>query len=210
MQCHGESIKRASLENEIAIESGSTALDANRLCMDCGLCCSGTLFSYVTLKKDEHKKLDPSKFTLLEKSKDKFSFKQPCSCLSNNTCTAYFSRPSTCQNFYCILQRKVMNGSIALVEGQKIVSVTKGRASNLKQAIRLPPNASSSGVNLRDFLDAYLKKAAGFKDDDEELLAQREHIQRIFEYLKLVDRFFQETSLLTRFGALVQRVNPKG
>ena len=195
---------------ETEMSGENTALDANALCMDCGMCCSGTLFSYVSLKKDEHKNLDPSKFAIYEKSRGKFAFKQPCSCLSGNTCEAYLTRPSTCRNFFCILQRKVMNGSISLRDGRKIISATKSHAAYLRQSIHGPLHTPTPNINLRSFLDAYLEKAKAFKDDAPDLRAQKDYIHRIFEYVKLVDRFFQETSLLTRFASLVQRVNSNG
>ena len=100
---------------------GDTALAANKLCKNCGVCCDATLFPSVTIFNREINKVEKAGVTVYERTRGNFVFDQPGSCFSGGICSIYASRPEKCRSFFCILQRKVLNGSISLGDGNKIV-----------------------------------------------------------------------------------------
>ncbi|MBY8974286.1 YkgJ family cysteine cluster protein [Rhodobacteraceae bacterium NNCM2] len=70
------------------------------LCLDCGLCCDGSLFWAVPVEKDE---VAPA--TL---DRDGW-LRQPCACF-NGACTVYEQRPAACRAFDCRVLQTVQAG----------------------------------------------------------------------------------------------------
>lgn len=84
----------------------------SEICVSCGLCCDGTIFNYVALKKRDHmeqyEKLNP------KYENDSLLFYQPCrefNCTSG--CKIYAIRPSTCEEFRCHLLDELAAGHIS-------------------------------------------------------------------------------------------------
>ena len=105
-----------------------------------------------------------------------------------------------------------MNGSVAPGEANKIVTAVKSRAAWLCKRASQMSKKEEKNFKLREFLVNYYKpdlernsKGGSLSRPRAKLsAADREFIARAFEYLKLIDRYFLETSLLEKYGALVQ------
>lgn len=184
----------------------NTALAASQLCKECGICCDGTLFSSVVVYHDEPAVLENAGVSVYKKSGGRFKFDQPCPCLSDNQCSIYPTRPKKCRTFSCGLQRKIMNGSMSLLAGLEIVATVKRQSEQLSEQLGPAKPETSKALNLRDHLTSYCKKVAGRGERGKLTLREQTKVSRIFEHLKLIDRFFHETSLLTKYGALIQNI----
>ena len=86
-----------------------------RLCVQCGLCCDGTLFTHVALTPDEAARLGfPG------------VLRQPCPKLGSDCrCTVYESRPKGCARFVCMLGRALEDGEVGLEEAVSKVEEMK-------------------------------------------------------------------------------------
>jgi hypothetical protein len=89
------------------------------LCLKCGLCCDGTLFTHVALSKPERERLGME------------VLRQPCTRLEKNgCCSIYASRPGGCATFVCMLGRALEDGEVQLDEALQIVA--EARSARLK------------------------------------------------------------------------------
>jgi Fe-S-cluster containining protein len=73
---------------------------AEELCLSCGLCCDGSLFWAVPIKRGEEA---PAPLDADGK------LRQPCACF-NGACTIYASRPAACRTFDCRVLQTVQAG----------------------------------------------------------------------------------------------------
>ena len=191
---------------------GDTALAANALCQKCGICCDGSLFSSVTVYKHKIKKLEKAGVKVYGRTRGSFQFDQPGSCFEGGTCSIYAARPEKCRSSFCILQRKVMNGSVSFSDGSKLVIAVKTHAAWLTGRASQMSKKEEKNFQLRDFLVNYYKRGLerNFKGGTlarppaKLSASDKEFIGRACEYLKLMERFFLETSLLEKYGALIQ------
>ena len=93
-----------------------SADESSRLCLACGLCCDGTLFADVELRRgDSPAALGESGFPL-RRGKDSEGqsvqkFSQPCPALGGDCrCAVYAGRPARCREFDCDVLRAVQAG----------------------------------------------------------------------------------------------------
>lgn len=101
----------------------------NNICIKCGLCCDGTLFSWANIEPNEViDKLFPIETIKIDKS-DKKTFSLPCQFLSNCLCSIYASetpkRPLTCIKFKCKLLQKYEANQITYSESITLIKKTK-------------------------------------------------------------------------------------
>ncbi|GAB6051583.1 hypothetical protein JCM17960_04030 [Magnetospira thiophila] len=183
---------------------GDSALEANTLCTECGLCCTGLLFSHVSVSEAEVERLRKRGPALFKRSNGKRAFRLPCSCFSKGRCTIYDARPAICANYYCTLQNQVMNGSLALDKALKIASLVRWQAGWLFRNAPVSGGREQPALNLRDFMYAFHDRMTHELGDRPPTEAERDYIVKTFECLKLVDRFFAKTSRLSRYARLIQ------
>jgi len=183
---------------------GSTAIDANILCQECGICCDGTLFSFVKVYPEEMVKAKELGIPVYKDANGRHVFDQACPCFKNGNCSTYLQRPKKCQSFSCKLQKDVMNGAIKFNDALKIVELVKKHTGWVRDAIVSKTEATKKDMNYRLMLYDYHKAAAG-KNLRGELSENDEgRIKRIFEQIKLIDRFFEDSSLLRKYADLIQ------
>src|SRR5262249_6463173 len=92
------------------------------LCLRCGLCCDGTLFSYVPLKPgDEISPLKRAGINFRSDS-DLKRIKQPCAGHKNCVCIVYDSRPQTCREYRCELLKKFEQNDILYEDAVRIIN----------------------------------------------------------------------------------------
>src|SRR5215210_5780809 len=86
-----------------AVKGGrSVAPDGSLLCVGCGMCCDGTLYSRVKITADELSVLSDDGFSFFSLDEEEF-FRQPCPKVSCGSCTIYRTRPRTCRTYRCAL-----------------------------------------------------------------------------------------------------------
>ena len=122
--------------------------DKPSICIECGYCCDGTMFSQVKLTNDVENGLDGNGksvynesikdmiFESFDKKQKKacLVFKQPCLMLKDKKCTIYEDRPTTCQKFECQLLKNYNAGNKTYDEAIEIIKNPKAREFlNLKE-----------------------------------------------------------------------------
>ena len=102
------------------------------LCIECGLCCDGTLFDSVELYSvDDVEALSPLKpvFVQLPES---VRVQQQCPALVERCCSVYESRPGTCRSFECDVLRAHQRGDLSLAAAREVIA----RAVHLSAGVR--------------------------------------------------------------------------
>lgn len=89
------------------------------LCLDCGMCCDGTLFECVEVAPSEQ----PAFHSLpLIRVGDEVAVPLPCPKHDNRRCTVYEARPSRCKKFTCKLYDGVAAGRWPVVSAQQRIA----------------------------------------------------------------------------------------
>lgn len=129
--------------------------EENNICIKCGMCCDGTLFSWGKINDGE--KLDKDFEIIQHKGKDVFT--QPCSYVNNCVCSIYNSskiqRPLICGNYKCNLLKKYNKQEVSYENAIKIIEITKTTAAKLDKEITnsFPDIARESISNKIDILN---------------------------------------------------------
>lgn len=117
---------------------------ANRLCLDCGLCCNGVLFDQVVLQPEDNAK---ALSAIGLKIKKKQFFAQPCSALCGVLCTIYADRPVRCRKFVCRQHQKVAAGKLTEEAAMSRIREVQQQVAAVEKLLGL-----SSDDNLRKSL----------------------------------------------------------
>lgn len=108
-----------------------------QLCPNCGLCCDSTLFADVELRAgDDPQQLAKLGLTVLQKTKTKLAFSQPCACFDGKFCKIYAERPKRCRLFKCGLLEKVEGGKMNAGPALKKISEAKALAGKVRGLLR--------------------------------------------------------------------------
>ncbi|HEY3762595.1 MAG TPA: YkgJ family cysteine cluster protein [Verrucomicrobiae bacterium] len=108
-----------------------------QLCPNCGLCCDGTLFADVELRKgDDAKRLEKLGLSLHKKGKTKIAFAQPCACFDGKLCKIYADRPKRCRLFECGLLKRVEAGKMTAGAALGKISGAKVLVQKVKRLLR--------------------------------------------------------------------------
>lgn len=127
--------------------TGTTSL-ASSLCLDCGLCCNGTIYGFIELEGDDRACLTGSDARVEEHSKGaRLLF--PCALLDGAACTIYRNRPSVCRDFSCTVLNQVAAGDIDETEARRRIAEAKAAAA--RAAPLYLPDESPSAARLRWF-----------------------------------------------------------
>jgi Fe-S-cluster containining protein len=108
-----------------------------QLCPNCGLCCDSTLFADVELRKgDDPQRLTQLGLEVLQKTKTKLAFSQPCACFDGKLCKIYADRPKRCRLFECGLLKRVESGDMTAEAALKKISEAKTMAEKVRELLR--------------------------------------------------------------------------
>ena len=132
------------------MEKTNTAQDASNLCQQCGLCCTGLLFEYVSFKEHELQNVDVGAYKMNKPGKRALT--HPCQFLDGTSCGIYIDRPSKCRSFACISRQKVLNGTIALDEGNAVVAEIQGLLLQLASIGEETPGLDYQTIGFRKFV----------------------------------------------------------
>jgi hypothetical protein len=145
------------------------ALNAvDQLCLQCGLCCDGTLFADVELRAgDDAKRLKKLGLPIAAKGKSKLAFPQSCACFDGKLCEIYEQRPKRCRQFACGLLKQVEAGRLDAVEALSTIHsarkqfeqvnallVTMGQGNRALALTRRYAAAMSAPLDLADEANA--------------------------------------------------------
>ena len=94
------------------------------LCLDCSLCCNGTLFQDVQLLPGEAAgPLKALGLPVVRRGR-KYCFDQPCPALRGARCEVYATRPSHCRAFECLLFQSVQRGEATMPKARSQIRAT--------------------------------------------------------------------------------------
>ena len=112
--------------------------DGQNLCLSCGLCCDGTLYTNVPVGAAEPVEAFRAVGVRIAPDRDgKGRYKLPLPCLrfENGRCRTYGCRPAACSSFRCRLLRRVEAGEMALHEAQGIVQLARERRRRFRRLL---------------------------------------------------------------------------
>ena len=111
--------------------------DGSHLCLQCGLCCNGTLFETISILPDERTPREvlgtPVDITAIGSIRE---MPLPCPALSGATCSIYGDRPSTCGRYKCGVLHAYEAGA-ALRDCLSIIDRVRSLAGALEVAMDL-------------------------------------------------------------------------
>ena len=150
------------MENEVVDEG---------ICVSCGMCCDGTLFSRVLVQDD-----DVSSYHALGvmEIEDRTVFPQPCCALDGARWTIYASRPSSCRSFSCNLLQAHERGEVSRSTALQRIQQAHVLRDQVVRTLENHPSydrAQSLRINARKVLDSEA--------------AQVEHAQTAIRYAAL-------------------------
>lgn len=106
-----------------------SAADLAELCRSCGLCCDGTLFTFVRLEPTEAVSARRSGLVVLRRDDGSDALAQRCSALSGCDCTVYEARPGPCRRYECLLLGSLREGEVSLGEAKLVVDGARERVA---------------------------------------------------------------------------------
>jgi Fe-S-cluster containining protein len=116
--------------------------ELEKLCSECGLCCDGSLFTFVPVSPTEAERLKGKLEFFTRKAGDQ-ALQQPCAALEGTCCRVYPERPLACRDFVCTLWKALDEGEARLDEALGLVA----RAHALIRAIReTEPSLPTTGT----------------------------------------------------------------
>lgn len=108
---------------------------ASALCLGCGLCCNGVLYTHALLESHE---VEPAIRAGLNVIQDEGGrrFTQPCACNDAGPCAIYADRPAACASYQCALLKGYLSGEASLEQCAAKVSRVKQLVASI--TARLP------------------------------------------------------------------------
>jgi uncharacterized protein len=124
------------------------------LCLTCGLCCDGTLFSSVPLRpNDEIGALKIAGVNIVSDG-DPNMFTQPCAAHKNCTCTIYANRPQDCRTYKCELLKKFERDEISHEAALEIIK----KIVSLKNEVEALAIAASTDMQSKEEVTLLMKR----------------------------------------------------
>ena len=114
--------------------------DNNRLCLECGLCCNGVIFSRGQLQPgDDAQQLQNLGLKLVSKRKAQTAaqkFHQPCAAFDGIKCNIYSERPAYCRQFECALLKNFNSGRLDEFSALRAITQARQYADAVRQLLR--------------------------------------------------------------------------
>jgi len=122
------------------------------LCLACGMCCDGNLFTQVPLAADEAARLRGRGLVVIQREDGSPALRQRCAALEGRCCTVYDERPGRCRRHVCMLHAALAADEVGLAEALEIVA----QAQTLLAAAdrELPPGPAAVMQRARQALRA--------------------------------------------------------
>lgn len=142
-----------------------TSTSLSTLCLACGLCCDGNLFTQVPLAEDEAARLRGRGLPVTVRGDGSPALRQRCGALAGRCCAVYEARPAGCRRFVCMLHSALAADELGLTDALEIVArahallaaadavLPAGEAAVLQRA-REALRAGEVGESVRDAVEA--------------------------------------------------------
>jgi uncharacterized protein len=99
--------------------------DASTLCVGCGMCCDGVLFTNARAEPDEVARLRELGLDVEQVREGRTQFRLPCPHHHEGHCGIYADRFLKCRTFRCALLKRLDSGETTLAEAQATVAQAK-------------------------------------------------------------------------------------
>jgi hypothetical protein len=130
------------------------APDGSELCLQCGLCCDGTLFSYINLEEGEREFVESLGLEVVFDG-DLVCSPEPCPAFTGGCCSLYQrGRPETCGSDRCGLLDEYLAETRVLDEALAVVRLVWSLARQLEREMGLPFSTYHRRA-LQQFLDEH-------------------------------------------------------
>jgi uncharacterized protein len=142
------------------------------ICVSCGLCCDGTIFTNLTLREGDDPDVMTRAGVALIQRGGRGVVTLPCAALVDRRCTVYRGRPQTCREFRCKLLREHEAGDVGTAEALATIASTIELRDRVREVLDeyLGPADGPSGVEDRMLTAA--EKIAAAPDPEAEEAAQ--------------------------------------
>ncbi|MCP3137051.1 YkgJ family cysteine cluster protein [Pyxidicoccus xibeiensis] len=153
------------------------------LCLRCGMCCDGTLFTHVSLQPTEVAALQQRGLPLSQRADGSPALAQHCAALDGRTCTVYADRPASCRRYHCQLFAALAEKEVSLDEalavvdeaqalvaaaGEALPPASEGEPRSVMQRARraepLPPESQAARERAEAFLDKHFRGRFGRRE----------------------------------------------
>jgi len=144
---------------------------ASALCLACGLCCDGNLFTQVPLRGDEIDRVRRRGLPILERPQGAV-LQQRCAALDGCRCEIYDDRPAACRGYRCMLLTSLGEGEVSLAEalvivGQAHAAIAEvarahpGEGAVMPRARRAPGHDLAAVQRATSWLSRHFQRVAG-------------------------------------------------
>jgi Fe-S-cluster containining protein len=162
--------------------------NVEQLCPNCGLCCDSTLFADVELRAgDDAKRLKQLGLALVQKTKSKLAFAQPCACFDGKFCGIYGDRPRQCRKFECGLLKRVDAKEMKAAMALKKISEAKILAGKVRRLLR-SVGQDDEGLALTKRYSQAMSAPVDLSADDSEL--RGELMLAVNDLMRMLQRDF--------------------
>ena len=120
----------------------------SELCLSCGLCCSGLLFSRASVHAEEIEGLAAVGIRVQRYHEKGDAFPLPCVAHRNGCCSVYESRPEVCRKYRCELLKDVDAGRTSLAKAHEVVATTKGLIGAIEKHLPIPAPTENPSSRL--------------------------------------------------------------
>ncbi|MFP2931120.1 YkgJ family cysteine cluster protein, partial [Pyxidicoccus sp. 3LG] len=112
------------------------------LCLRCGMCCDGTLFTHVSLQPAEVAVAQQRGLPITARADGSPALAQHCVALDGRTCTVYADRPASCRRYHCQLYAALAEKEVSLDEALAVVDEARALVDDVER--ELPPAAEGA------------------------------------------------------------------
>jgi hypothetical protein len=119
--------------------------DASALCVSCGMCCDGALFTNARAEPEEVARLRELGLEVEQVRPGRTQFRLPCPHHHEGHCGIYPDRFLKCRSFRCALLNRLDSGETTLAEAQATVAQAKAMLSRVSA---LDPAAGQFGTRV--------------------------------------------------------------
>jgi Fe-S-cluster containining protein len=142
------------------------------ICVSCGLCCDGTIFSDFELADDDDRQALEAVGVVLIRKEDRDVALQPCAALEGTRCMVYEGRPQICRDFRCELLQRHDTGEVDTAEALSLIDATIQLRNRVRAAVDAYLGPAGGSTGLEDRMRAARAKIAAAPDPEAEESAQ--------------------------------------
>lgn len=117
---------------------------SQQLCLQCGLCCDGSLFSAVELQRPDRVEQLKSLGMRVRVYQARHRMLQPCSALNGCECRLYAERPKYCRDFHCEVLKGFQSGALTEAAALKKIRKAVGLVKRIRAELRALGNAEEN------------------------------------------------------------------